>query len=395
MLNISVLWRDVKARALTIQILIVIFGLLAAYFALSNAITNLQNLGVQFGFGFLDNLAGYDISFSLLPFDFSSSTHFDALIIGILNTLLVSIIGIVLASIIGLTVGLMRLSKNVLISTVSSAFIEIERNVPLLLHILFWYFGAWVALPSIRQGAEITAFNPFDLGLVYIHNRGINLPSVDFGGQGWLLALAFVLVIICIFILRRISIRRKAETGHGFPLMMSAIACIIIIPVATWMLFGLEAQWSIPTPGRFNFSGGIEIVGSFFALLIALSLYAGAFIAENVRSGILAVKKGQVEAAQALGLQPGEIVSKVVMPQAMRVIIPPVTNHYLNLVKNSSLAVAIGYPELVNIFVGSTLNLTGQSVEVILLTMTVYLIISLTISLFMNKYNNLMALKER
>ena len=391
----SVNFSDAKVRAVLAQVVIVFLCVGFLYYITSNAISNLQNLGVQFGFGFLNNLAGYDISFSLLEFDFSTSTHLDALVIGILNTLLVSTLGIVLATAVGLAMGLMRLSHNLLISTVAGAFIEIQRNVPLLLHILFWFFGVWLALPGIREGTEITAFDPFGLGVIYIHNRGINLPSVSFGGQGWVLAVAFGLVVASIVILRNIARRRKAATGQDFPLLTTIVASVILIPLACWVLFGIDAKWDFPTPGRFNFSGGVEVVGSLFALWIALSLYAGAFIAENIRSGILAVSEGQTEAAQALGLKRKNIVNNIILPQALRVIIPPVTGHYLNLVKNSSLAIAIGYPELVNIFVGSTLNLTGQSVEVILLTMSVYLVISLSISLLMNVYNRRMALKER
>lgn len=395
MSSISMIWRDAKIRAIASQVLVAGLVLFFFYYLSLNAIANLQQLGIQYGFGFLNNLAGYDISFSLLPFDFSTSTHFDALKIGILNTLLVSVMSIVLATILGFAFGLMRLSHNVLVSGVASAFIEIERNVPLLLHILFWFFGVWVALPNVRQGADITAINPFGLDVMYIHNRGINLPSVDFGGKGWLLFLAAGLVIAAIAAVRHYAKRRKMQTGQEFPTLGASIAIAIVLPVLIYVSGGVHATWDVPVTGRFNFSGGVEVIGSLFALWIALSLYAAAFIAENVRAGILSVNKGQIEAAQALGLKHGKITNKIVVPQAMRVIIPPVTSHYLNLVKNSSLAIAVGYPELVNVFVGSTLNLTGQSVEVILLTMAVYLVISLTISFLMNIYNRRTALEER
>lgn len=395
MINISMLWRDAKVRAISSQVLVAVIVLCLLVYLAGNAIENLERLGIQYGFAFLGNLAGYDISFSLLPFDFTTSTHFDALKIGILNTLLVSAMSIVLATVLGFMFGLMRLSGNVLVSSVASAFVEVERNVPLLLHILFWFFGVWVALPNVRQGAEITALNPFGLDVLYIHNRGVNLPAADFGGKGWLLLLALLIAAAAVAGLRAFATRRKALTGRDFPVFKASAAAVLAIFVFTWTAAGIEIFWDLPVAGRFNFSGGVEVIGSLFALWIALSLYAAAFIAENVRAGILAVNKGQVEAAQALGLKPNRITSKIVVPQAMRVIIPPVTNHYLNLVKNSSLAIAVGYPELVNVFVGSTLNLTGQSVEVILLTMGVYLTISLTISLLMNIYNRRMALKER
>lgn len=395
MINISMLWRDAKVRAISSQVLVAVIVLCLLIYLAGNAIENLERLGIQYGFAFLGNLAGYDISFSLLPFDFTTSTHFDALKIGILNTLLVSAMSIVLATVLGFMFGLMRLSSNVLVSSVASAFVEVERNVPLLLHILFWFFGVWVALPNVRRGAEITALNPFGLDVLYIHNRGVNLPAADFGGKGWLLLLALLIAAAAVAGLRAFATRRKALTGRDFPVFKASAAAVLAIFAVTWTAAGIEIFWELPVAGRFNFSGGVEVIGSLFALWIALSLYAAAFIAENVRAGILAVNKGQVEAAQALGLKPNRITSKIVVPQAMRVIIPPVTNHYLNLVKNSSLAIAVGYPELVNVFVGSTLNLTGQSVEVILLTMGVYLTISLTISLLMNIYNRRMALKER
>jgi len=395
MSNISMLWRDAKVRAIASQVLVAGLVLFLLYYLTGNAITNLEKLGIQYGFAFLGNLAGYDISFSLLPFDFTTSTHLDALKIGVLNTLLVSAMSIVLATVLGFAFGLMRLSHNVLVAGFASAFIEVERNVPLLLHILFWFFGVWVALPNVRQGAEITAFNPLGLDVMYIHNRGINLPSVSFDGKGWLLVLALVLVIVGIALVRRHAKRLKNRTGQEFPTLWVSLGIAVVLPVLIYVLGGVKATWDLPVAGRFNFSGGVEVIGSLFALWIALSLYAAAFIAENVRAGILSVNKGQIEAAQALGLRPGKITNKIVVPQAMRVIVPPVTNHYLNLVKNSSLAIAVGYPEVVNVFVGSTLNLTGQSVEVILLTMSVYLVISLTISLFMNIYNRRTALEER
>ncbi|WP_299948523.1 ABC transporter permease subunit [uncultured Ruegeria sp.] len=393
--SISILWRDSRVRAISSQVLVVVIVLLLLFYLAGNAIVNLERLGIQYGFGFLGNLAGYDISFSLLPFDFATSTHLDALKIGILNTLLVSAMSIVLATVLGFMFGLMRMSGNVLVSSVASAFVEVERNVPLLLHILFWFFGVWIALPSVREGAEITALNPFGMDVLYIHNRGVNLPFADFGGQGWLLLVALWISTAAIAGLWVFAKVKKARTGQDFPIFMASVAAAVVIFALIWIVGGIKTTWDIPEAGRFNFSGGIEVIGSLFALWIALSLYAAAFIAENVRAGIMAVSKGQIEAAQALGLKPRRITSKIVVPQAMRVIIPPVTNHYLNVVKNSSLAIAVGYPELVNVFVGSTLNLTGQSVEVILLTMAVYLTISLTISLLMNIYNRRMALMER
>lgn len=380
-------WNDPRIRSIFFQALLV-FALLAfAGFILNNTLTNLESRGISTGFGFLQNEAGFGILQTLIPYD-ESSPFIRTFWVGLLNTLLVSFLGIIIATVLGFGIGIARLSKNWLISKLATVYIETFRNIPLLLQIFFWYFAVLGALPSPRQSMSLGE-------AIFLNVRGLYIPSPNAENGFLWVATTLVLGIITTGLIARWSKRRQQRTGLRFPVAWTAAGLIVGLPTLVFALTGFPISWELPELRGFNFQGGITIVPELAALLLALSIYTAAFIAEIVRSGILAVPHGQTEAAHALGLSPTVTLRKVVIPQALRVIIPPLTSQYLNLTKNSSLATAIGYPDLVAVFSGTTLNQTGQAIEVIGMTMAVYLTISLTISLLMNLYNRRIALVER
>jgi general L-amino acid transport system permease protein len=306
----------------------------------------------------------------------------------LLNTLLVSAVGVVLATILGFVIGIARLSSNWLVARISTVYIETVRNIPLLLQLLFWYFAVLQALPHPRDSVAVGA-------TVFLNNRGLSVPRAVVGEGIGVTAIALLVAIVAVVFLTRWARRRREATGQLFPTVSAALGLLIGLPLLAFVALGEPLSFEYPEMGRFRLEGGLTLVPEFVALLAGLSIYTAAFIAESVRSGILAVSHGQVEAASALGLRRTQVLRLVVIPQALRVIIPPLTSQYLNLTKNSSLAVAIGYPDLVSIVAGTTLNQTGQAVEAITLTMAVYLTLSLSISLFMNWYNRHIALVER
>ncbi len=376
-----------KVRSIAYQVALCAVIAFLVWGAASNAIDNLQKANIASGFGFWDNTAGFDISQSLIPYT-NQSTYGRAFWVGLLNTLLVAGIGIVFATIIGFVVGIARLSKNWLVNRAASGYVETIRNIPLLLQLLFWYNAVLKALPDLRDSVKIP-------GGAFLNNRGLFMPEpIAQTGFG------FVLIAIAAGIVGSIGYyiwakRRQDKTGQQAPVFLVSLGLIVGVPLAVFFAAGLPLTFSYPEAGRFNIRGGIEVVPEFAALLFGLSIYTAAFIAEVVRAGIRAVSHGQTEAAYSLGLRPQPTLRLIVVPQAMRVIIPPLTSQYLNLTKNSTLAVAIGYPDLVQIFTGTVLNQTGQAVEVVAITMAVYLTISLTTSLFMNIYNSRIALVER
>ena len=380
-------WNDPRVRSVFFQIVAVLAVAWFGYTLFQNTITNMESRGIRTGFDFLDRTAGFGIIMSLIEYD-ESMTYGRTFLVGLANTLLVSGLGILFATVVGFIVGIARLSTNWLVAKVALAYIEIFRNVPLLLQIFFWYFAALGALPAPRQ-----AINLGDL--VFMSNRGIMIPAPVFEPGSGLMGVALILALIFIFFLARWARRRQAATGQIFPVLPIALVLIPGLPLLVYGLTGAPVSWSIPELGGFRFRGGIVAIPELAALLFALTLYTASFIAEIVRSGITSVSHGQTEAASALGLPGRRILRLVVIPQALRVIIPPLTSQYLNLTKNSSLAVAIGYPDLVNVFMGTTLNQTGRAVEIVAMTMAVYLFISLAISLLMNIYNRAVALKER
>jgi general L-amino acid transport system permease protein len=380
-------WNNAQHRSLFFQVLLVAMLVGFFWFIGSNTLANLEKRGISTGFGFLSQKAGFGILQSLIPFDESYSfgrTFF----VGLVNTLLVSVLGVILATMIGFTVGVARLSNNWLISKLASIYIETFRNIPLLLQIFFWYFAVLRSLPSPRE-----SWSAGDVAFLNI--RGVYLPEPVFGAGFSIVTWTFILAIIATFVIRRWARKRQDETGQQFPIVSTGLGLIFILPLVVFFVIGAPLSWDIPKLQGFNFRGGMTIIPELTALLTALSVYTGAFIAEVVRSGILSVSSGQTEAASSLGLRKSKVLKLVVIPQAMRVIIPQLTSQYLNLVKNSSLATAIGYPDLVAVFAGTTLNQTGQAIEIIAMTMGVYLFISLTISAFMNWYNKKIMLVER
>jgi general L-amino acid transport system permease protein len=378
---------DPTIRAIVFQVLLA-GGLIAfvAWIAV-NTVTNLRRANIASGFDFLWNRSGFDIAQSLVSYS-SESTYGRALLVGLLNTLLIAILGVIVASIIGFLLGIARLSGNWLLSRLAAVYVETLRNIPVLLQLLFWYKAVLSVLPSPRQGLQL----PFGANL---SNRGLLLPRA-IGEPGLVdTGIAFLVGIVAVVVIGWWARRRQLATGQPFPMLWTSLALIIGFPVVVFLATGAPLAFEFPQLKGFNFIGGWNIKPEFMALLLGLSLYTATYIAEIVRAGILAVAHGQTEAAHALGLRPGTTLRLVVIPQAMRVIIPPLTSQYLNLTKNSSLAVAIGYPDLVAVFAGTVLNQTGQAVEVIFLTMVVYLAISLATSLFMNWFNRRVALVER
>lgn len=382
------LWNDPRARAIGTQILVVVLFFGSVFYLGSNLAANLSNRGIASGFGFLSNPAGFDVAMSLIPYSPETSTHGDVFLVGLLNTLLIAAFGIVFATIVGFAIGILRLSQNWLIRVLAGAYIETVRNVPLLLQILFWYFGVILGLPLVRQATSI-----FDV--IFISNRGVNLPWPVLQPGFAPVFVALLAAVAGVVFLVRWSRRRQEATGARFPTFWASVGILTAVPLAAFVVMGFPLTWDVPALTGFNYTGGLTIPSQMIALWLALVIYTGAFIAEIVRSGILAVSQGQIEAAHSLGLRNGPTLRLVVIPQAMRVIVPPLTSQYLNLMKNSSLAVAIGYPDLVAVFAGTSLNQTGQAVEIIAMTMAVYLIISLFISGSMNWYNRRIALVER
>jgi len=381
-------YNDPKIRSLGYQVALCLVVALLVYGAVSNAIENLRRAHIASGFGFWHQTAGFDISQTLIKFSSSTSTYGEAFYVGLLNTLLVAILGIIFATILGFTVGICRLSTNWLLSRVATAYVELIRNIPLLLQLLFWYNAVLKALPDLRDSMSIW-------GGAFLNNRGLFMPEPVPKPGFAAVEIAFAVGIIGAIGYRTWARKRQMATGQQAPVLTVALLLIIGLPLVVFFLAGSPLSFDYPDKGRFNIRGGVEVVPEFAALLVGLVMYTAAFIAEVVRAGITAVSRGQTEAAYSLGLRPRPTLRLIVVPQAMRVIIPPLTSQYLNLTKNSSLAVAIGYPDLVQVFTGTVLNQTGQAVEVVAITMAVYLSISLVTSLAMNIYNARIALVER
>ncbi len=381
------LWNDPQFRAVLYQVL-VIGGVIAfAAYIVNNTLANLEARGISSGFGFITKTAGFDIQQTLIEYH-ADSPYYKAMIVSLINTLLVSFFGIIFATIVGFTIGIARLSSNWLIARLAAVYIEILRNIPLLLQIFFWYFTVLRLLPSPKG-----SFQAFDM--FFLNIRGLYLPKPLFEPLFWATTIVFVSAVVALVIIARWARRRQEATGQQFPTFQVGLGLVIGAPALVFLVSGMPVEWDIAVLKGFNFKGGVQLYPEFFAMLIALSMYTAAFIAEIVRAGIMAVSHGQTEAAYSVGLRPGPTLRLVVIPQALRVIIPPLTSQYLNLFKNSSLGAAIAYPEIVLVFAGTVLMQTGQAVEIIALTMAFYLTVSLLISLVMNWYNKKMALVER
>ncbi len=380
-------WNNAQYRSWFFQVLLVAMIVGFFWFIGSNTLQNLEKRGISTGFAFLSQKSGFGILQSLIPFTDADSFG-RTFLVGLLNTLLVSVLGVVFATIIGFTMGVARLSNNWLIAKIATVYVEMFRNIPLLLQIFFWYFAVLRTLPSPRQSWSAGE-------VAFMNIRGLYLPQPLFGDGFSFVAWTFVLAIVATVMIGRWAKKRQDETGRQFKFWRTAFGLVFGMPLLVFFAVGSPLSWDIPALQGFNFRGGMTVIPELTALLIALSVYTATFIAEAVRSGILAVNSGQTEAASALGLHKSKVLKLVVIPQAMRVIIPQLTSQYLNLVKNSSLATAIGYPDLVAVFAGTTLNQTGQAIEIIAMTMGVYLTISLAISAIMNWYNNKIMLVER
>ncbi|PCI03411.1 MAG: amino acid ABC transporter permease [Hyphomicrobiales bacterium] len=354
----------------------------------SNAAHNLAKAGIAQGFGFLDKSAGFGINFSPFIDYVETSSYGTVFWVGLQNTLLIAVIGIILATILGFTVGVARLSSNWVVAKVATVYVEALRNVPLLLQILIWYKGVGALLPSVKNTVDMGAFGQ-------LNTKAWFAPKVVLADGAGLVFGAFVAACVITYFINRWATRRQMLTGQTFPVFLTAIALMVLLPLITYFLKGQPMSLEYATLGRFGPKGGARVIPELMAMLVALTTYTAAFIAEIVRAGILAVPAGQSEASAALGLQRGQALRLVVIPQAMRVIIPPLTSQYLNLTKNSSLAVAIAYPDLMAVFGGTALNQTGQAVEILSMTMLTYLAISLVTAMFMNWYNSRMTLVER
>jgi general L-amino acid transport system permease protein len=379
---------DPKVRSIAYQVILCAVIVFLAYSAVRNAADNLARAKIASGFGFWNQTAGFDISQTLIEYSAQGGTYGRAFWVGLLNTLLVAAIGIVLATIVGFLVGIARLSKNFLLSKLSAGYVELIRNVPLLLQLLFWYNAVLKALPDLRDSWTLP-------GSIYLNNRGFFAPSPVLQPGMEFVGGSFILGVLCALGYRNWARKKQERTGEQSPVALVALGLIIGLPLIAFFMASMPATLEFPEKGRFNIRGGMEILPELVALVVGLTFYTGAFIAEVVRAGIMAVSRGQSEASGALGLRTGQTLKLVVIPQAMRVIIPPLTSQYLNLTKNSTLAVFVGYPDLVQIFTGTVLNQTGQAVEVVMITMAVYLTISLVTSTAMNWYNSRIALVER
>ncbi|WP_421682034.1 amino acid ABC transporter permease [Stutzerimonas urumqiensis] len=378
---------DPRARAWLFQIIAVAAVVGIGWYLFHNTQTNLANRGITSGLGFLDNAAGFGISQHLI--DYSESDSYGRVFwIGLLNTLLVSVLGIVLATILGFILGVARLSSNWLIRQLATVYIETFRNIPPLLQIFFFYFAVLAPLPGPRDSLSLG-------DLFFVNNRGLQMPAPLAAPGMWpfLVAVAVAVLAVVIFAVWAKGLRHA--TGKRLPVFWVSLAILLVVPGLTVMIVGAPFDWEVPELQRFNIRGGWVVIPELVSIVLALSIYTAAFIGETVRAGIQSVSHGQTEAASSLGLSGGQTLRLVVIPQALRVIIPPLTSQYLNLAKNSSLAAAIGYPDMVSLFAGTVLNQTGQAIETMAITMSVYLAISISISLLMNWYNKRIALIER
>ena len=377
--------KKILPQAITLLFIILIFG-----FFTFNAQVNMDNRGIEFGFGFLSQEASFDIQFSLIEYD-GSHSYARAYLVGLLNTLLVSFIGIVLCTLLGAVVGVARLSPNYLIKKTASFYIEFFRNIPLLLQIFFWYFAALRALPMPENA-------PLILGSSFMTIKGFYTVAPVWNNFD-IFFFTLIISLMIIFFFNRFAKKKQEEEGKQYPKFLISLGIFILLPAITF-LFGVDLSWSFPelkqlAKTSFTYEGGMGVPPELIALTLALSLYTATFIAENVRAGIQGIGKGQKEAAASIGLTTSQVLKLVIMPQALRIIIPPTTNQYLNLTKNSSLAAAIAYPDLVLVFAGTAMMQTGRAIEIVGITMATYLTISLAISMFMNWYNKRIAIQEK
>ena len=383
-MNIKV--RKIIPQLITVLVVVLIFG-----FFTFNAQVNMDNRGIEFGFGFLSQESSFDVQFSLIDYD-GSHSYARAYLVGLLNTLLVAFIGIIISTILGVIIGIARLSPNYLIERSAAFYVEFFRNIPLLLQIFFWYFAALRALP-LPQDTEAM------FGVFFLTIKGFFVPRFVWENLD-VLFYSILAAVISIIVIRNYARKLQEKEGKQLPVFYISIGLLIILPLLTFLIGGVSLNFEIPvikqlSAGSYIYEGGLGIPPELIALTLALALYTATFIAECVRAGIQGISKGQKEAAASIGLTPNQVLKLVIMPQALRIIIPPTTNQYLNLTKNSSLAAAIAYPDLVLVFAGTALMQTGRAIEIVSITMLTYLSISLSISALMNWYNKKIAIKEK
>ncbi len=379
--------RDKRVRDLAYQILVVVALAALVFFFVRNASQNMVRAGIAAGFDFLWRMSGIDVPFVLTGYK-PSDTILSLLWAGVANTLLVTGVAIVLSTLLGFVIGIARLSTNWLLSSLAGAYVEFVRNIPLLLFVLFWYFGVIASLPGPRQSISLFA-------VAFLNNRGMTIP-IPLEVRALQVALAVLVAgLIAQALLAFWARRRQARTGRAFPVWAAAALLVGLVPTMALTLAVLMTAWEVPTLRGFNYRGGFVLIPEFVALVLALTTYTAGFVAEIVRGGIMAISKGQTEAAMSLGLKPWQVMRLVTIPLALRVMIPPMTSQYLNVLKNSSFGAAIAYPDLVSLFMGSALNNTGQAVEIVAITLAIYLAIGLVVSAFMNWYNARVALVVR
>jgi general L-amino acid transport system permease protein len=380
-------WNDPRIRSLFFQILVILAVVAFATILVTNTLENMERIGIKTGFDFLVAPAGFDVVMSIIPYE-PSDTYLRVFFVGILNTLLVAVIGVFIATALGFVIGVARLSNNWIVAKLAAIYVDTFRNIPLLLQIYFWYFAVLKTLPSPKQSLSLADW-------FFLNVRGIYIPEPQPEALFTAVVIVFVMGIVASWAIGRWARERQAVTGKQFPVSFARVGVLIALPISIFLILGMPMNFEYPVLQGFNFRGGIRIIPELAALVLALAIYTAAFIAEIVRAGIMSVSHGQTEASRALGLKERDTLQLIIIPQAMRVIIPPLTSQYLNLTKNSSLAMAIGYSDLVAVFMGTSLNQSGRAVEIVAMTMAIYLAISLLTSTGMNTYNRTVALKER
>ncbi len=386
-----IFFHDERVRSAFYHILTACAVAWLAWYLISNPAHNLEVRGMNTGFAFLNATAGFDTDFKLIEYEPGIGTYGRIFLIGCINTLLVSFFAIVASTILGFFVGVLRLSSNWLVARLALAYVEIIRNTPLLLQIIFWYVGVFALLPRVKKSLDLSG----GAEVLFLNNRGLYMAWPVPGDLFWMTTTAFVAAVVGVFFLRRWAHKRQDDTGKQFPIFSASIALLVLLPGIAYLVTGSPLEWDIPTLQGFNFTGGFSLPPAFLALLLSLTIYHAAHLAESVRAGILSVNKGQTEAALAIGLRPNRAMALIIIPQAMRAIVPPMISLLMNTVKNSSLAIAIGYSDLVALFMQTALNQAGYAVEMVGMTMAFYMFISLSISGLLNIYNKRVQLVER
>ena len=384
-------FNDERVRSAFYQIVTACIVGWLAWYLISNTAHNLEVRGMNTGFGFLTATAGFDTDFKLIEYTPGIGTYGRIFLIGCINTLLVSFLAIIGSTVLGFFVGILRLSTNWLVARLALAFVEIIRNTPLLLQIIFWYVGVFAILPRVKNSIDLSA----GAEVLILNNRGLYMAWPVPGDLFWMTTTAFIVAAVGVFFLGRWAHKRQDETGQQFPIFTVSVALLVLLPGIVYLVTGSPLDWDIPVLKGFNYRGGFSLPPAFLALLISLVIYHAAHLAESVRAGILSVNKGQTEAALAIGLKPGRVMSLIIIPQAMRAIVPPLISLWMNVVKNSSLAIAIGYSDVVALFMQTALNQAGYAVEIVAMTMAFYMFISLSISGVLNIYNKRVQLSER